>query len=158
MHNQVIMGLNLSVLFAFSILMIALIGIIIIRYTKTKSLKIKKLERDFIFLFILLEVGFISGFLVYQKVNYFRIINLATALITFILYIIIFFSFWKFLEKKLVFINLFFGATAIAGIIYKLFVENIFGHILHLIGIIGLTIFSPLLVIKLLIDNQEKRK
>lgn len=155
--NELIIGLNLSVLFAFSILTIVLIGIIISEYIRTKNLEFRSIQRNSLFLFILLEIVFISGVLAYSNIKYFSIINLVMFLITFVYYLIVILRFWKLLDKRFIFLNLLFGTVTMIGICWKFFMELVLGHtghIIHLIGIIGLTIFAPLSAIKLIIDNS----
>ena len=156
--NELIIGLNLSILFAFSILTINLIGIIISEYIKTKNLTVKKLQRTFICFLILIEIAIISGFLksVLGEKSYIWKFNLIVTIMILAFYIFIIFYFWELLNKKLIFLNLLFGVMAVIGVIGNSFFDSIIFQSIYIIGFLGLMIFVPLLVIKLLIDNSEK--
>ena len=82
---------------------------------------------------------------------------LAIAVIAFSFFLFILFCFWKFLDKKITLLNLSFGGVTVIGVVGNLFFDNVIIHSIHLIGLFGLIIFAPLLVIKLLIDNTGKR-
>jgi len=156
--NELIINYNLSVLFTFSILSIILIGVIVFELVKTKNPEVKKLQRSFICLLVLLEMTFIfsASSYIFKCLDYLTI-NLIAALCTLFFYLIIILRFWRFLDKKFVFLNLFFGAVSIIGIVESLFFGNIFSYILRFAGVVGLTIFAPLLIMKFLIDTSKEK-
>ena len=156
--QELIKILNLSVLLVSVILSINLIGTIFIKYLKTKNLKIRSMQKNFIYLFILFMITFVSGFLRYTlDENYVVKFYLFMAIFLLGFYLIVSIRFWKFLDKKIVFLNFFFGVIILSGIIGNL-VENIIAQIVHMVGLFGLIVSAPLSIIKILINNSEGEK
>ena len=70
---------------------------------------------------------------------------------------IIFYSFWKRLDKKIVYITFVFIFLIVGVDFLKIFYDNLLINIAKLIALVGINFSLYFLAIKYLIDTQEKK-